>query len=135
MALAAIRSTLETTVAGVAGLPPVFFENVPESIAAGSAYVRCVFAPVTARPEGAAANPTIRHQGLLTMTVCVPALRGPQAAHDIATLIMDAFPVSGVLPGTPEVGIDYVELNEGFGVPPFYCAPVRIGWHALVYPA
>jgi hypothetical protein len=127
-----IRRVLETTLAGVTGIPAIAWENVSFSPTTGTPYVRARFAPTMREPAVRGLNPQMYYQGVFVVDVCVPEGVGPAVGDDLADTIIDAFDapndltVNGI-----SITIRYAERELGTIEGAYYTIPVNIGW--LIY--
>jgi len=132
MSLAAIRTALETQLAGVSPTIDYAWENAPYTPVPGTPYA-AVFL-LTATPDNREIGPGYTEQGYLQVNLFYPLDTGPAAATARAALIRAAFPFRSTLPSggittlisaTPEVGPARIEDDR-------YLLPVRIRFSAYV---
>jgi hypothetical protein len=127
-----IRRVLEATLAGIAGIPDIAWENVTFNPTPSSPFVKARFAPTIREPAVRGLNPQMYYQGVFVVDVYVPEGVGPSAGDDIANSIIETFDapkditVNGV-----SITIRYAERELGTIEGAYYTIPVNIGW--LIY--
>ena len=125
-----IRSILEVRLASISGVPEIAWENVEYSPTTGQSFLRPTFVPTLRRPAVRGINPSMRYQGIFTISCVVPEGNGPGAADALADLIIENFEATTDLTdGSRYVTIDYAERQQGNLQSPWYSVPVDIGWY------
>lgn len=125
-----VRSIFDARLKETGGLPSLFFENSKFNQIADQAHVRTKFSITSRRTVTLGANKQIRHQGLYTMTICVPEESGSGKAMEYADILLEAFPNSTHIgPNDLRISLQYSELGSAFAEEPFYCLPVRCVWY------
>jgi hypothetical protein len=127
-----IRRVLETTLAGIVGIPTIAWENISFSPTATTPYVKARFAPTMREPAVRGLNPQMYYQGVFVVDVYVPEGVGPSVGDTIANSIIDVFdaPKDLTTSGTT-ITIRYAERELGTIEGAYYTIPVNIGW--LIY--
>lgn len=133
-----IRSALESTLAGITGLPPIAWENVAYSPTTGQGFIKVRYLPTARRPAVRGTNPQQRYQGVLQILVKMPENQGPGESQDTVEKILDAFEATTDLsftnsetpPETVYVTIDYAEQAGAYVEGPWYTTPANIGFYS-----
>lgn len=130
-----IRAALETKLLTVSGLPAVAFQGVSFEPVTGTPFVQSMFMPVNRRPAVRGTDPQKLYTGNYMVNVYTPEGKGPGAAEDLATLVVEAFEATSDIPYTNPadetitVSIDFAEMRQGITDTPWYYVPVVIGWY------
>jgi len=125
-----IREALDSHLAATPDIPRVVFENTPYEQIPDTPHIRVQFFPTSRRPAVRGPTPQHRHQGLYSMTVCVPVEYGTGAGLEIVDRLMQRFNGSTNVVGVDLiVSVEYSEAEGSFEEEPFYCTPVRVGWY------
>lgn len=128
-----IRRVLETTLAGITGIPSIAWENVTFSPTTGTSYVKARFAPTVREPAVRGLNPQMYYQGIFVVDVYCPEGTGPATADDLADSIIDAFDAPNDLTvGGTSITIRYAERELGTQEGAFYRVPVVISWYTYI---
>ena len=125
-----IREALDSHLAATQNIPIVVYENTPYDQIPDTPHIRVQFLPTSRRPAVRGPNPQNRHQGLYTMTVCIPVEYGTGTGLEIADTLMERFNGSTDVVGMDlTVSLEYSEAEGSFEDEPFYCTPVQVGWY------
>jgi len=127
-----IRKVLETTLAGITGIPSIAWENVTFTPTTGTSFVKARFAPTVREPAVRGLNPQMYYQGVFVVEVYCPEGVGPSVADNLCNSIIDTFdaPNDLTVDGV-SVTLRYAERELGTQEGAFYKIPVNIGW--LIY--
>jgi len=125
-----IRAALESKLAGISGIPPIAFDNVPYDPTTGTSFIKSMYIPVTRTPAVRGLNPSQRYDGIYSVTVYCPEGNGPATADGIANTVIENFEAAtDVSLNSFNVSIDYAERQQGFLDTPWYYIPINIGWY------
>lgn len=132
MSVRAIRSTLETHLAGTVGIPDVVHDNQEYARVVSKNYIRANFVVTSRRPSSRGPNPMMRVEGFFVLNVYTPHANGPGANETIVELLLARFEGSTSIQGAQtNVSIEHAEImGQGFEDVPFYCTPVIVSWYA-----
>lgn len=125
-----IRTSLETELSNVSGIPDIAWENVAYQPSTGTSFVQPQLLPTLREPAHKGVNPQMYYQGIFRVTCNVPDNAGPGAADDLADSIIEAFDgATDISNGGTTVSIRYAEREQGTSNSPWYSVPVNIGWY------
>lgn len=128
-----IRATLESHLAGVVGLPDIFYENVNSDPIVGQAFLKVQLFPTRRRPACRGSSPQQRYQGVFTVYCYTPEGIGPSQADDLADLVIEAFDattdITHPMLTDTIVSIEYAEREQGITSQPYYYVPVNVGFY------
>ena len=126
-----IRNILEVTLAGISGLPTIFWENVPEDDKNSlTAYIQPKFVPTSTRPAVKGENPQKRYQGLSRIHVHYKEDQGPQALETMVNTIIDAFDATKALTyDGHSLRIEYSERGQILQDSPFAYITINVAWY------
>ena len=125
-----IREALDSALAGLSGLPEVFFRNAPEEDSTPIPYLSTRISFTSRRPATRGPNPQHRYEGIYRIIICVPKRSGTGQALRYAEILTQAFDGSTDIDGaTKTVSIDFTELASDFEQDPYWCIPVDVNWY------
>lgn len=125
-----IREALDSKLAGLSGLPSIFFENVSSEAETPTPYLYTRMFFTSRRPAVRGPGPQHRYEGIYRIGVCVPKRSGTGLALRYAETLTAEFDGSTDVEGaTKTVSIDYTELANPFDRDPFWCLPVDVNWY------
>lgn len=132
-----IRSTLESELSSISGVPYIAYENVSsEDRPPNQSFLKCQLFPTSRKPACRGTNPQMLYKGVFTVYCYIPEGIGPGEADDLADQIIDTFEattdLSWVNPDnskTTTVSIEYAEREQGMTNQPYYYVPVNVHWY------
>jgi len=125
-----VRTMLDTQLATVSGLPPLYTENTRATPTNGSPWARATLLPAEPNALGVGPNGIDEHQGLYQIDLFYPQDYGTADANAMAALVMAALPRGFIV----RSGTDNVQVTKSFQMTAYqqgnqwYCVPVSLRW-------
>jgi hypothetical protein len=126
-----IRAALETTLAGIGGLPSdIQWENVTFDTPDDTPYLRTSVQFVTREPATIGFTHTVESAGIFLVDVFCPENSGPRTADDYADIITAAFEAgTQMTSGSVTVRTNFVKAGPGMPDGLYYMVPVTVSWY------